>query len=193
MTNKEKICSTPFSDQELVTKVLVDLNAYRYIIERYEKRLLGYIRRILFVSKEDAEDILQEVFIKAYKNIKGYDSKYSFSSWIYRIAHNEAVSFLRKKTKIVEGNRDYDIFDRISSDEDIEDDFVKDIRRKEVRQLLTKLNPKYREVLVLRYFEDMEYNQISDILHTSVGNVSSLMSRGKKEFKILVERYGKNI
>ena len=72
-------------------------------------------------------------------------------------------------------------------------DFLKDLKKREVRKLLTKLNPKYREVLVLRYFEDMEYNQISDILHTSVGNVSSLIGRGKKEFKMLVERYGRNI
>jgi len=181
------------ADDDIVEMVIKDPNSYKYIIERYEKKLLGYIRRILFVSKEDAEDILQDVFIKAYKNINSYDSKYSFSSWIYRIAHNESVSFLRKKKKIIECNQDDEIFDRISSDEDIEDDFLKDLKKREVRKLLTKLNPKYREVLVLRYFEDMEYNQISDILHTSVGNVSSLIGRGKKEFKMLVERYGRNI
>jgi RNA polymerase sigma-70 factor (ECF subfamily) len=181
------------ADNDIVEMVIKDPNSYKYIIERYEKKLLGYIRRILFVSKEDAEDILQDVFIKAYKNINSYDSKYSFSSWIYRIAHNESVSFLRKKKKIIECNQDDEIFDRISSDEDIEDDFLKDLEKREVRKLLTKLNPKYREVLVLRYFEDMEYNQISDILHTSVGNVSSLIGRGKKEFKMLVERYGRNI
>ncbi len=181
------------ADDDIAEMVIKDPNSYKYIIERYEKKLLGYIRRILFVSKEDAEDILQDVFIKAYKNINSYDSKYSFSSWIYRIAHNESVSFLRKKKKIIECNQDDEIFDRISSDEDIEDDFLKDLKKKEVRELLTKLNPKYREVLVLRYFEDMEYNQISDILHTSMGNVSSLISRGKKEFKMLVERYGRNI
>ncbi len=193
MTKTGKTENKSFSDEELVKMVLKDLNSYQYIIDRYETKLFRYIQRILYISKEDAEDILQEVFIKAYRNINGYDSKYSFSSWIYRIAHNEAVSFLRKKIKIVEGNQDYEIFDRLSSDEDIEDDFLNNLRRKEVRQLLAKLNPKYREVLALRYFEDMEYNQISDILHTSVGNVSSLISRGKKEFKILVERYGKNI
>ena len=181
------------ADNDIVEMVIKDPNSYKYIIERYEKKLLGYIRRILFVSKEDAEDILQDVFIKAYKNINSYDSKYSFSSWIYRIAHNESVSFLRKKKKIIECNQDDEIFDRISSDEDIEDDFLKDLKKREVRKLLTKLNPKYREVLVLRYFEDMEYNQISDILHTSIGNVSSLIGRGKKEFKMLVERYGRNI
>ena len=94
------------ADNDIVEMVIKDPNSYKYIIERYEKKLLGYIRRILFVSKEDAEDILQDVFIKAYKNINSYDSKYSFSSWIYRIAHNESVSFLRKKKKIIECNQD---------------------------------------------------------------------------------------
>ncbi len=170
-----------------------DLNAYRYIIDRYEKRLLRYIQRILFISKEDAEDILQEVFIKAYKNINGYDSRYSFSSWIYRIAHNEAVSFLRKKRNSIESSNDMEIFDNLPSDESIEDDFLIKLRDKEVREILKMLEPKYREPLILRYFEDMEYNEISDILHISLGSVSSLINRGKKKFKVLVERYGKNI
>lgn len=181
------------SDIEIVESVKEDLTAYKYIIDRYETKLFRYIQRILYISKEDAEDILQEVFIKAYRNINGYNSKYSFSSWIYRIAHNETVSFLRKKKRVIEGSGDVEVFEKISSGEDIEDDFVSELKRKEVRELLSKLDPKYREVLVLRYFEDMEYNEISDILHTSVGNVSSLINRGKKQFKILVERYGKNI
>jgi RNA polymerase sigma-70 factor (ECF subfamily) len=176
-----------------VEMTIKDLNAYRYIIDRYEKRLLRYIQRILFISKEDAEDILQEVFIKAYKNINGYDSRYSFSSWIYRIAHNEAVSFLRKKRNSIESSNDMEIFDNLPSDESIEDDFLIKLRDKEVREILKMLEPKYREPLILRYFEDMEYNEISDILHISLGSVSSLINRGKKKFKVLVERYGKNI
>jgi len=172
---------------------LRDINSYKYIIDRYEKRLLRYIQRILFISREDAEDILQEVFIKAYRNINGYDSRYSFSSWIYRIAHNEAVSFLRKKKSSIQGSQDMEIFDNLPSDESIEDNFITELRKKEVKGLLKMLEPKYREVLVLRYFEDMEYNEISDILHTSVGNVSSLINRGKKRFKVLIEKYGKNI
>lgn len=193
MTKTGKTEKKSFSDEELVKMVLKDLNSYQYIIDRYETKLLRYIQRIIYVSIEDAEDILQEVFIKAYRNINGYNSKYSFSSWIYRIAHNEAVSFLKKKKRVVEGSGDIEVFEKISSGEDIEDDFVSELKHKEVRDLMSKLDPKYREVLVLRYFEDMEYNEISDILHTSVGNVSSLINRGKKQFKILVERYGKNI
>jgi len=193
LSKKEIKKNIEYTDIEIVEMTLKDLNSYKYIIDRYESKLLRYIQRVIFVSKEDAEDILQEVFIKAYRNLNGYDSKYSFSSWIYRIAHNEAISFLRKKKKVVEGNGDIEIFERISSGEDIEDDFISELKRKEVRGLLSKLDPKYREVLILRYFEDMEYNEISDILHTSIGNVSSLINRGKSKFKMLIERYGKNI
>ena len=193
LSKKEIKKNIEYTDIEIVEMTLKDLNSYKYIIDRYESKLLRYIQRVIFVSKEDAEDILQEVFIKAYRNLNGYDSKYSFSSWIYRIAHNEAISFLRKKKKVIEGNGDIEIFERISSGEDIEDDFISELKRKEVRGLLSKLDPKYREVLILRYFEDMEYNEISDILHTSIGNVSSLINRGKGKFKMLIERYGKNI
>ena len=181
------------SDLEIVENVKKDLNAYRYVIERYESKLLRYIQRILYISTEDAEDILQEVFLKAYRNINSYNPKYSFSNWIYRIAHNEAISFLRKKKITISNTEDEDIFDRIPSEEDIEDDFLESVKSSEVRDILSKLDQKYREVLVLRFFEEKEYNEISEILHISSGTVASLINRGKEKFKILVERYGKNI
>lgn len=191
-TLEKKNKYTELSDQEIVELVKEDLEIYKYLIERYERQLLIYIRRVIYVSTEDAEDILQEVFLKVYRNLNGYNNKYKFSSWIYRIAHNEAVSFLRKK-KDLEIVQDSDIFDNIPSDVDIEDEFLKDLKSKEVRKLLSKLDRKYREVLVLRYFEEMEYNEISEILHIPSGTVASLINRGKEKFKILIERYGKEI
>ncbi len=181
------------SDSQIVEMALNNVNAYKHIIDRYESKLLRYIQRVLYISKEDAEDILQEVFIKAYRNINGYDKGYSFSSWIYRIAHNEAISFLRKKRITVTNTEKEDIFDKISSDEDVESAFLKDLKSREVRDILSKLETKYREVLVLRYFEEMSYNEISDVLHISSGTVASLINRGKEKFKILVQNYGKNI
>jgi len=183
----------PIPDSQIVEMILSDVNAYKYIIDRYDSKLARYIQRVLYISKEDAEDILQEVFLKAYRNIQGYDSRYSFSSWIYRIAHNEAVSFLRKKKITVTNTEKIDIFDRIASDEDVEGAFLKDLESREVRDILSKLETRYREVLVLRYFEEMGYNEISQVLHISSGTVASLINRGKKKFKILVQNYGKNI
>jgi RNA polymerase sigma-70 factor (ECF subfamily) len=191
-TNKKKDIQK-LTDAKIVELVKADLEQYRHIINRYEEKLLRYIRRILYINKEDAEDILQDVFLKAYKNINSYDSKYKFSSWIYRIAHNEAVSFLRRKKREIDTVEDSEIFDTLPSNIDIEDDFLKNLKGSEVREILDKLDRKYREVLVLRYFEEMEYNEISDTLHISSGTVASLISRGKKKFKMLVQRYGKNI
>jgi len=181
------------SDQQIVELVKLDTSKYKYLIERYEKQLSVYIQRILFVSREDAEDILQDVFIKAYRNINGYNPKYKFSSWIYRIAHNESISFLRKNKRNVEVVHDTEIFDNIPSDIDIEDEFLKEMKSTQVKELLSKLDSKYREVLILRYFEEMEYNEISEILHISSGTVASLINRGKEKFKILIEKYGKDI
>lgn len=181
------------TDSQVAQRVATDINAYKYLIDRYESKLLRYIQRILYIPKEDAEDILQEVFLKAYRNINGYDPKYKFSNWIYRIAHNEAVSFLRKKKIVTESNEDEEIFDTIPSDINIEDEFVNELKRKEVKELLSKLDTKYREVLILRFFEEMEYNEIAEVLHISSGTVASLISRGKEKFKMLVQRYGRNI
>lgn len=195
--NKRKRSTTKevkeLTDSEIVELSIKDVNAYRYIIERYESKLLRYIKRILYISQEDAEDILQEVFLKAYKNINSYNRKYSFSNWIYRIAHNESVSFLRKKSVTVGNTEDENIFDRIPSDENIEEEFFSSLKSVEVREILSKLDQKYKEVLVLRFFEEKEYNEISEILHISTGTVASLISRGKEKFKILVQRYGTNI
>ena len=77
------------SDLQLVKLSLKDHQNFRYLVERYEPLLLRYMRRIANVSKEEAEDLLQEIFIKVYKNLNGFDQKLKFSSWIYRIAHNE--------------------------------------------------------------------------------------------------------
>lgn len=189
--NKKEI--DKLSDSEIVELTIYERDNYKYIIDRYEKKLFRYIRRILYVNKEDAEDILQDVFIKAYRNIKSYKNKYKFSNWIYRIAHNEAVSFLRKQNTDITEIKDNEIFDRIPSKNNIEDDFLRNLKGSEVRDLLAKLDRKYREALVLRYFEEMEYNEISDTLCIPGGTVASLISRGKKKFKILIEKYGKNI
>jgi RNA polymerase sigma-70 factor (ECF subfamily) len=185
------------SDIEIVNLLKEDIDMYAVLIERYEKQLMIYVRRILFVSVEDAEDILQEIFIKVYRNINSYDPKYNFSSWIYRIAHNEAVSYLRSKkrkqiSKNISGGED-DIFEKIPSDIDIEGEYIKKDSQKVLTKALKKLDSKYREVLILRFFEEKEYNEISEILHIPSGTVASLINRGKERLKILIEEDGRNI
>lgn len=184
------------SDIQLVSLVKKDIDMYKYLVERYELKLTYYLKRLLFVNQEDTEDILQEIFLKVYRNINSYDDQYKFSNWIYRIAHNEAVSFLRsKKNKqkksdisIVEEN----IFDRLPSDIDIEDDFLRLTESRDILNVLNSLDQKYKEVVLLRYFEEKEYNEISEILRISPGTVASLLNRAKNKLKILLKSYDKN-
>ena len=174
------------SDEEIVQMTLENINNYRYIIERYEGKLMRYIRGLLYVNTEDAEDILQEVFIKAYRNLNSFNPKYKFSNWIYRIAHNEAVSFLRKNKKRkleIANDPEKDIFENLASDLDLEKEYMEEDSAKRVGKILAKLDTKYRDVLVLKYLEGKDYNEISEILHIPSGTVGSLISRAKIKLK----------
>lgn len=182
------------SDQQLAELTLKDIDSYKYLVERYERRLLSYIKSILYVNNEDAEDILQEVFIKAYRNLNSYNSKYKFSNWIYRIAHNESVSFIRRNKhlrKNIPNSPEKDIFENIPSDIDLEKETLKESERESVNLLLMKLDSKSRDVLYLKYIEEKDYNEISEILHISLGTVGSLISRAKIKLKDILED-GKN-
>ncbi len=174
------------TDEELVAMTLKNPDAYIFLVERYEEKLLRYVMRISSSTKEDAEDVLQDVFLSAYKNLNDFDQDLKFSSWIYRITHNKVISHFRKvtarpKTTTYEG--DSNLLNILASDEDI----VRDIERKytvqEVNEVLEKLDERYREVLVLKFLEEKDYKEISDILEKPMGTVATLISRAKKQFK----------
>lgn len=114
-----------------------------------------------------------------------------FSSWLYRIAHNSSVDFLRKNSKRnhvsldVEDEESRTLLERIASDEDIHLSFKRDTEKQAVRDIITKLPEKYREILVLFYLEEKSYEEISDILQMSVNTVGTLVHRAKKHFLAL--------
>lgn len=176
------------TDQELVVLTLKEGSWYRYLMERYEAKLMRYIRRICRVSKEDAEDILEEVFIKAYLHLNDFDTSLSFSSWIYKIAHNEAMSYVRKlnaRPKVVYHYEDQDpsVFNVLSEDIDTKQKIDNEYLKKNIMEILDDLDEKYRTVLILRYLEDKNYQEISDILRKPIGTVGTLLSRAKKCLK----------
>lgn len=177
------------SDEELVKMTLSNQDNFLYIVNRYEKRLISYIHKISNISFEEAEDILQEVFIKIYRNLNGFDNKLKFSSWVYRITHNEVISNFRK-TKSRPQNIDWDVDDNIlnniSSDLDIDKDIDNKYLRKNILQTLNSLDIKYKEVLILKYIEQRDYKEISDILKKPSGTVGTLINRAKKKF---IENY----
>lgn len=177
------------SDEELVKLTLADQEIFLHIIKRYETKLGYYIKRISGLGKEDIEDILQEVFIKAYQNLNNFDQGLKFSSWIYRIAHNEVISNWRKRKSRPE-NVIWDaerVLDNIVADFDIGQDIDRDILSKNMEGIFSKMDIKYREVLVLKFIEDKNYQEISDILKKPMGTVATLINRAKKQFKQKLE------
>lgn len=172
------------TDEEVVSQVLRERSFFGHIVERYEAKLTRYIARLGIRSIDDQQDVLQEIFIKVYKNLHGFNTSLSFSSWIYRIAHNEAVSWYRKHSVRPEGHLVLDSEEKLSFlDSDIESPeslFDKKINAVELSRALSTLEQKYRDVIILRYFEHKEYEEISDILKMPVGSVGTLLHRGKK-------------
>lgn len=175
----------PPSDEELAEKTLVDKSFFGELVDRYQAKLTRYIARLGIRDPEDQLDVLQEIFLKTYRNLNGFDTSLQFSSWIYRIAHNEAISWYRKKNVRPEGHLIADsdeIISFISAKEEAADVvFDKSINAQMVNEALLKIDEKYREVIILRFFEHKEYEEISDILKIPVGSVGTLLHRGKKQ------------
>ncbi len=159
--------------------------AYKEIVRRYQNKLFSYLYR-LAGNKEEAEDLLQNVFVKVYKNIKRFDTKRKFSSWIYRIAHNEAVNFLKKRgqkrfVSLEDIETTKDKLETVSPAKSPIDAWISKELKKEMRTALDKLPGKYKEVLILRYFSDKSYEEISEILEKPVNTIGTLLNRAKKK------------
>lgn len=173
------------SDTDLVKLVLKDQENFSYLIKRYQSKLLRYIRRISGLNIEDAEDVLQDVFIKVYQNLNSFDTSLKFSSWIYRITHNQVISNFRKKQarpQEISGDNEL-ILNNIVSDLDMGRDIDLGYARENIDKILNSLDIKYREVLVLKFLEEKEYKEISDILKKPMGTVATLLNRAKKQFR----------
>lgn len=154
------------------------------LIDRYEPKLRRYGWRFLN-TKEDIEDIVQNVFIKAFRNIQSYNSKKDFSPWIYRIAHNEFVNRIKKKGRSPLRFFDPDtIFPHLlSQDEKSTDKFNKKELASALEQCLDDLKPKYREPTVLYYFEGLSYEEIAKVMKIPTATVGTRLRRAKKILK----------
>ncbi|MBK7635856.1 MAG: RNA polymerase sigma factor [Saprospiraceae bacterium] len=175
------------TDQEIIQMSLTDLEYFACLVLKYEVRLLNYIKKISQSNHDEAEDILQEAFIKIWKNLHGYDPRLTLESWIFRIVHNETISFWRKKTsyskdKVVSIDDDR-IMNSLSA-ENINHDDVDSVSRL-IEDILPLLKLEYREVLVLKFLEDKSYEEISDILKIPEGTVATRINRAKKSFREL--------
>ncbi len=175
------------SDREIIHMSLADLEYFACLVLKYESRLLTYIKKISQCTHDEAEDILQEAFIKIWKNLNGYDPKLTLESWIFRIVHNETISFWRKKTSYSKDNivrLDDERLNFLMTAEDV-DEMEGEKFFRIIEEVLPLLKQEYREVLVLKYMEDKSYEEISDILKIPEGTVATRINRAKKSFKAL--------
>lgn len=180
-------------DEELVRLVLEDQDYFLYLINRYEGKILRYIRRMTNVRQEEAEDILQDIFIKVYKNINSFNNDFKFSSWIFRIARNEIISNFRKISSRPQLVNDEDNFflNNLVSELEVTKELDQELLKKDIQYILNNLDNKYREVLILKFLEEKDYNEMSDILKKPVNTIGVLINRAKKKF--LEEINNKNI
>jgi RNA polymerase sigma-70 factor, ECF subfamily len=186
MTNESK------NDIELVKLALQKADNFCFIIEKYEKKLFWYIKRISNFCDEEIEDLLQEIFIKVYRNLNNYNNKLQFSSWIYRIARNETISLFRKRKKqLSDVSLDWDIDEnllkQLKFDFNIYNELDNKELNKQIYKILNLMDLKYREVLIYKYFEEKSYEEISDITKKPVATVGTLINRAKKQFNNILE------
>ncbi len=173
-------------DGQLVAAALRDRHAYAALVRRYESVLGRYVRRLLGRHRQSTEDVLQDIFIKAYVNLNDYDRSRPFAPWIYRIAHNEAVSHLRKQRagfQAFDGEDMLLILERVADSDNPEDNLQNSRTQGDVRKALSQLDQRYRDVLVLRYLEEKSYDEIADILQLPPGTVATFIQRGLKQLR----------
>jgi RNA polymerase sigma factor (sigma-70 family) len=160
--------------------------AFRELIRQYKKRLYWHIRKIV-ISHEDANDVLQNTFIKIFKNIDSFKEDSKLFSWMYRIATNESITFINKRAK--ERNVDIsEIHSEMASNLQSDVNFSGDEIQIILQKAIATLSPKQQLVFNMKYFDDLKYAQISEILETSVGALKASYFHAIKK----IETYIKN-
>ncbi|NCU37581.1 RNA polymerase sigma factor [Candidatus Saccharibacteria bacterium] len=176
------------TDEDIVAHILGgDIDAYALLMQRYETKLHRYVTYLIH-DPSAASDVVQDAFIKAYQNLQGFNSRYKFSSWIYRIAHNEAMNAVKKYRLQVD--KDVDEFADIEYDHNIGEAFDNELRKEHVHACLKELDAKYRDVIQLVYLEQLKYDEVSDILHIPTSTVGVRLSRAKARLKDICQQKG---
>lgn len=166
--------STTLTDEALVDYIrTIDKEQYLHIIKRYQTKLLRYVSYIVG-DEQIAADVVQDTFIKAYINLNSFDIHKKFSSWLYRIAHNEAMNQFRHQP-----HQDIEDHAELDSGINIEDAIIRDQLIKHARHCLDRMPLLYKEPLSLFYLHDKSYEEISDILRLPIGTVGTRINRAK--------------
>ncbi|UCF19247.1 MAG: sigma-70 family RNA polymerase sigma factor [Gemmatimonadota bacterium] len=181
-------------DKELVTRALEgDESAYREILERFRRPVFSLIYRMIG-DREQAEDLAQESFVKAFNNLDSYNPSYRFSSWLFKIANNHAIDHLRRarlstvsihgSPHAVDSEREEET--RIvleAPDESPEQEMLAVQLGGEIERAIARLRPDYRTAVILRHIENRPYEEIAEIMGVPIGTVKTFLHRARAELR----------
>ena len=172
------------SDEDLIERFQRgDVYAFDLIVKRYKEQLLNFVYRFVG-NQEEAEDIVQETFLRVYRKRKAYKRIAKFSTWIYTIAGNLSRTELRRRkrrklfsvTDMGFEDRDYEISDEGYNPENKVDGVIQE---EIIHNEIKNLSPKFREVIILRDVQELSYEEISKIIKVPIGTVKSRVNRGR--------------
>ncbi|RIL09977.1 MAG: RNA polymerase subunit sigma [Proteobacteria bacterium] len=164
-----------------------DKDAYRSLVERYQKRVLRLAYELL-KSKEDAEDLAQEAFVKAYLSIADFQGRASFYTWIYRIIFNMAIDYKRKLSRRGGVVQEFDeaLMSGVDAGSVPEDQILRKEQAKYIRQALDNMTEEHRVAIVLRELDGLSYDEIAEVLGVSKGTVMSRLHYARKKLQQLL-------
>jgi len=176
-------------DHQLVQKAVQegDQKAYAELMDRYRDSIY-YMLLKMVNNRDDAEDLTVEAFGKAFKRLHQYTPDYAFSTWLFKIASNNCIDFIRKKKKnlySIDNEQENEEGDQIAIDikagnPDPEEKVMKKQKVDRMREIVEQLKPKYRQLVKLRYFEEYSYDEIADELDLPLGTVKAQLYRARE-------------
>jgi len=182
---------TPDADElELIKRAKRgDRQAFGQLVERYQRRVVGVALAISH-NQDDAVELAQETFVRAFENLSKFESRSSFSTWLYRIAHNLTIDFRRREGRhvVLRGEDAESEIDRLPSQ--LGDSYGA-LRRNElsarIREALDQLTPEHRAVVLLREVEGLSYDEISDSLQIPRGTVMSRLHYARSRLRAMLK------
>lgn len=160
--------------------------AFSQLVNKYQERLYWHIRRIV-IEHDDADDVLQNTFIKAFKNLEGFRADSQLFTWLYRIATNESLTFLKKKRKNIFVSLD-DVSNSLSSNLEADLEMSGDAIQLKLQSAILTLPTKQRLVFNMKYFDEMKYEEIAEVTGTSVGALKASYHHAVKKIEAFVKR-----
>lgn len=174
------------TDAELVKRIIDgDAELFGELMQRYEAKLLRYV---VYLTHDEpaASDVVQETFIRTYQNLRGYNDAYKFSSWIFRIAHNQAMNMLKRYAR----ETGLENINEPSAESTTVRDIDREILRDDMTECMNDLEPRYREVLMLQYIEHMKYSDIADVVHAPPSTVGVWAKRARERLREICKNKG---